>query len=99
MAETFATIEAVRAAKAACIVMWLDDNNVVLAWHDVGTYNGKPYDKYRLGAWYWSSRNNCWCQGSGSASVPYARRLELLAGLGTVHLHEAATIKLASLTA
>jgi hypothetical protein len=76
-------------------VMTIDDNNVVLAWHDQGSYNGKPYNKYRIGIWYWATRNSAWQQGSGSCSVPYERKGDLLAGLTNVYANEIASAKLA----
>ena len=62
-------------------VMSIDDNNVILAWRDTGVYQGRAYDKYRLGAWYWSNRNGTWQQGTGSLSVPWGQREALLTAL------------------
>lgn len=69
---------------AATFVMAIDDSTVILAWHDAGTYNGRAYDKYRIGQWYWSQRNGAWQQGNGSMSVPYAMRQALHEALSLV---------------
>jgi hypothetical protein len=65
----------------AVLVLQVDADNVILAWRDQGVYNGRAFDKYRIGPWFYSNRSNEWLQGKGSVGVPYEQRQGLLAGL------------------
>lgn len=82
--KVFNTARTANGYAPATLVGAIDDNNVILAWRDRGTYKGRSYDKYRIGIWYWSTRNTAWQQSEGSLAVPYEYRDDLLKSLAAL---------------